>query len=570
MDLTKNNMQMKSSYFYKKWGIRFAFILAIIIVLVIKAHYGIHQDEILLASQGYEIINAGGLLGRDWCTFQFSGIYHLPFIYLREALFPDAGILLYFRICFIFIQTGVCAAFYFLLRKHFDENKVFIATMIFAMTYKNFHTFYYLTYYFWFCILTIAMLVKYWYSTKQSSEVLFSVLMAVFSAAAVIGYQGCVVMPIACIICICAKTGVGIKRKILYSLLQIGICAGIGIALLATSLATFPMEDVLEGLKQVFYLEEHDESPAIKLLKNGSLYVGIFIITSLLYLLYKKVIESRKANKITLDIYLSIIMIVVAVAGCLVRTESINPNRFFYPVLAVSFLTWFFVRKKGGLDRMEANGYTYCFLIPSLFMVVSIMIASNTELGGSIFGFIPSVVALILISDYIKFKIVTIVTIVFMAIGLFFVLDIGGNIGPMWAERELMEEGPTKGLLLSQELKTKEILTNQQKVMEENISKDDKYLMYCSSNYFTNGYLFKYDVEGGTGFLGIHLYEGKRDLEFYNLYEDKIPTVIIYDETYFGDVKVWERDSEFGRYVNKNYHIVKTYDDYGYVVFRHN
>lgn len=157
---------MKSITITQKWIIRFSIIAAVIIYAAIKIQFGLHSDEMGHIMMGHGVLNAGGLIGRDWAPLQFSGIIEIPFFLLWKNMFDSVGLYLFMRVVWLLIQIAFSVSAYFLLKKHYDENKVFLASCLLFLFTNQFMIINYLAYLYWFGMLAVFMFVKFWNSTK--------------------------------------------------------------------------------------------------------------------------------------------------------------------------------------------------------------------------------------------------------------------------------------------------------------------------------------------------------------------------------------------------------------------
>jgi hypothetical protein len=302
------------------------------------------------------------------------------------------------------------------------------------------------------------------------------------------------------------------------------------------------------GLQGMLSDEGHSESLFRKIARLVLPILGLAVAENLLaYLFDKRLRRNETLERNNGWLYAALFTVILAVV-CLLRIQSAGPSRFWYILLAMFLLFPVF------LKDVNAEAYQteiYLFIIPAIVAMLAIVLATNQGIAIVSYGCVWGLMGLVLIlrkvsSEYRQIDTFVIGAMCFMF--LFFCPDKAGGSTNIFWQRELITEGSAKGLYAQES--TVEEYCSVCDVVEKYANSDEKLLVI--SDYTANAYTNTLAIEATFSPDYVSPWSERYNY-FYELYPSQMPSVIILDENYIGNVEEYLANSPLGEMIHSNY-----------------
>lgn len=358
-------------------------------LILYKLHLGLPMDEVGNIATADMFLRGAQPLKDNWFALQFNAIFIMPFEMIYKGLTGSTeGIVLYFRILFIIIQS-IFAVFAFReLTFHLPYRYAYLGTAIlyayvpymYSLTYKTLSSI--------FLISGILLLLSF--KRRPSLFRCFLLGAVIFLSSLVYVTTAIMIVPFAIALWyMTAKEKTGKSGTLKYELLLTGTFFAAVLLFSLSMVFRMGVSGVAEGIRHILGDETHQDSLIIRLARLMIPAAGACAAGGAVFWLH------RKLKKITADMFLLIFFIAAAALLFFLKTDTLNVSRLNYLFLLVFgldiFLLWEIPEKR--------LFYLTVFLIPSAFWMLSIMLATNQGIEVVACGCLPAAVLFIFLAS---------------------------------------------------------------------------------------------------------------------------------------------------------------------------
>ncbi len=568
----------------KKTGVCTA--LAVLLIFTFwKATLGIHSDEAHSIAVGHMIARGCSFFKDTWFYLQMSAVFSAPIIFLYEKIFQSTeGILLFFRMLSILIQTGIACYFFRTFCRQFHAKYVLLAAILFFVYIPDIWGFNYKQEVIWFALLEIIYAYRYYITFKHR----YVILLGVSVSASVLVYPTTILqfpLYIALIVVIenknRKKTGASGQKRLSCTgwwrtpLLLAGVCAVCAALFLGVVFYQTSFREFLYFFPKVFQDDNLNSSfikkmfhPVIKMAVIGVMVTAIFYASRKLKWI-KKLVEKYHIPVV------SCILWGAFLTWCYVERRGITWHCVTYAYVPALFLTpelYYIYRRDSGYQ--DKNDLCFVILglfeIPTIVLSVCMALASNQGNITCMYGAVISAMALLLLLGYDqgeangipaygeKRVISGSMLVIALLMYLFPVYEQESVRADMdgartiFSERTLVTEGPAKGIRMGEYNYPHYEQICQ--AVKENVSEEDALFLVDVGYQASYGYLCcagKYATYSPQGVIFVDTSEIAVD--YFTDNPDREPTVVLVNTECLGmGMQEWLDRSPIGTYLTEN------------------
>ena len=546
-----------------------------------KTRLGIHSDEVHSIAVGDMIANGNVYFKECWFYLQMSAVYTSPLIYLYETINGSTeGILYFFRILSVCIQTGIVLYFYFTFSKGFNKKYVAIAAILLFVYVPDFQSFNYKQEMIWFSIMQIIFLYRY-YKTGYKK---YLIGLGIMIAGNVLSYPTTIIQfPVFLGLIYKMEQLKGNKeKKVIKSWLLItGVCAICASLFILIVLKEISIEEFIEFFPVVFTDENLDSSFIAKLFHPLKKFILLGLMTWLPLIICEKINYIKRFIKRYQIPIVSIILWMAFLGQCYIEREGVTWHCITYPYSITLFLLPLLCKIKSN----KGKEIFFLFEIPAIIAVLCIALASNQGNITSMYGTIISLIGMVMLigeRNELRNKLTIekekkwiVISLLFMALAIYGITVYeqesveGGeqNTRTIWTPRTYVSNGPAKGMYLGEKIYSwyNDICA----VTDKYVDVEDAVLIIDNHKRTAFGYLnakgdyATFSPQGGWG-----LDTSQRVEKYFKANPHKMPTVVLINLEYINmEIEKYLSESFPGVFLSKmGFQIID--EEKGYIVLR--
>lgn len=555
--------------------------LALVAFSLFKITQGVHSDEVHQLAVGEMIAQGNAMFKECWFYLQMSSVFTAPIIWIYEGLLGSSeGIILFFRVLFVFVQTGISAFFFLTFRKKYEEKYVFIASLLLFMYCADFPSFQYKQLAIWFSVLEIIFLFRF----VSQKKVIDLVLLGVMISCSVLSFPTTIVQFALFIMLLILnrrrKKEVGALRD---CIILFATCLACALLFFAFVFSKISIAEFLVFFPKALQ-DENLQSNFISKLWHPLWKMAILAVLSVTpMIIISKVRKLRKwIGQFRIPI-ISFLLLTSFAIWIYSERAGVTWHVLTYPYTITVFIMFglFFVNNREDEDRQ----LLFFFAWPMLTLVIAFSLASNQNNLTCMYPGIISTMGLLLMFGKTKNSektvwnengVVIVISLLAMALFIFLVpvyeqettVVNPDGMRSIFNKRVFCSIGPAKRLFLGETVS--EEYDSICGVVDENVTQDDKLLVLDDNQVAAYGYLDSkggyatYSPQGGWG-----LTSSETPVEYYQYNEDRMPTVVVARKDYIGDEEEFWKNSPIGVFL-KTKGFEKTVDTEKYLVLRTN
>lgn len=559
------------------WLVLWIAAIALSVIGVLKTVYiSADIDESYTVTMACRLIKGDRLFLDMWELHQTSAVLYAPFVWLFQKINGSViGMLVFLRIVGVCMQGAAALYMYKTCRHYMGKNGAFfLAVLFFNFTPKHIQS----PEYSLLCCLGFAMtamsLLQYYVKAHRRNSFLYLILGALGLCVTILSYPAAIVLVITFLIVVGYLTkltaGKELYKKQLMKNLGIfmGTCVVCGVAFLLYVLSGISISGLIETIPYLFMDESHKQNMLEHILSHiqylwDMLKVTLpaVIVCHILRLIWKK---WKKKDSL---VFVTLFLLVQTVYG-IIQFHTINDVNFliFFPVIlqVIVIGIYFFVT----YEKTEKDKVFFYTIIPAnICLVVIVLLSSNLTANYSMsFMFLCALAALYMIgrvffNENVSCRLVSSRGAGKIAVSLLavsFVLMVFTSrifLVRYTATQRLNVFEPNyeawHGVLSGIRLGDTDYRQYEWKTasLHEHVSEDDVFL-YVGADMFLYG---ETEAVIGTGNTISTPAFGTQLLAYYELYPERIPTVIFVDCEYTMDYRAWLETEPFGSFVRENY-----------------
>lgn len=439
-----------------------------------KLHLGTYFDEVTYVATG-DMFRRGAIFLKDnWYILQFIAVFMTPIVRCYEAVNGSLeGVVFFVRVVFILIQSLVAFLSYLEFKHHVSNRTATIAAIVIYSYVPYMYSIHYRTVANW-CLLGCVVLLLSFYRKPAFWK---SVLLGLFISGASVAFEtaAIVIIPVSIALIQLCRDKDSSKRDIRLHLFLIwGICICCASCLLAPTIIEEGWTGFITDFRHFFDSETHTENILQKLPRMLPPLFLAFVGGWLAEFLFDKI---QKKRAVRYDGFIAVILSLLVAIFIILRPQSVTISRVNYWMLFIFFLTIFMVRR---LDKQVQFIYLNIFLLPTIFFMAAIMMATN--LGIAVVGCacIISLVFLILISDQRFLNLRTtslVIPIVMISASCLLVMNTFGATTVFARYSPIISSGSMKGTQTSSEYEY-DLIVNTEKVVKKYVKENDSLFLY--------------------------------------------------------------------------------------------
>lgn len=537
----------------------------IIIILgvfsVYKIHLGLHFDESINVAMGDMLLKGKGFLVENWTTLQFSGLFIAPFLWIYSIFFEGiVGKLLFLRYVYLIFQAMLAFFTFKTIRKHTNRRNAWLAGLCVFVYVFSWQAITYKSILFWGCLLMILCFIRYY----DTDKVVWLLLAAVSLCIAVLGFSGAVLMLVPAVYLSYQKDH-SVKPGIIF----IFVCFILACLVLGYASAGNTVEEVLFGMKQVLNADAYSESMLHKVIRIGGSLVIISTISIALYVSMNKLLNRFVRNKSrNVHFLMTVILLIFLFVMCVARIESISASRVWYALMILFVWIPFDSRilvDEGRMHEEKRKWMLTFFYWPSVFMIASIMIATNQYIVPTIYGGILGLIGIVAVYPIKNRKIeLNDVAVILLVVSFFVFVPDQSGADKLLQKRECIDIGPARGIYVSEY--GMDDYNRACNVVQNNVTDEDS-LLITGNNFKVNGYLCTEADYGVYSPFNVSA-DAHKLYDYYWADLDRLPSIILYDTREGMDIDTW-LESDIGKLFAQYFDLDKkdVYEDY-YVLRR--
>lgn len=362
------------------------FIMLMLLFAFWKVHLGVHSDEAYLIAIGDMIAGGNSFFKECWSSLQMSAVFTAPFIFIYGKITGGReGILLFFRILSVCIQSGICIYFYNVFRQRYQKKYVLIASILLFTFIPDFQSFTYKQELIWF--VTLEIIYSYQYSLTCKRRYL--VLLGIMIACSVLAYPTAILQfPLyLCLIYLMNKKKHQSKQGLRDCVVIAATCFASAVTFLMIVLGKISVAEFIEFFPKVFSDNNLEMSFLSKLIHPFVKFGAMGFVTVFLILLYEKISKIR--------IPMMTCLLWAAFAGqVFIERRSVTWHCITYPYTLTLFMVLliYLRNQKNEKDSVLIG----LFVLPTILTVLCLALASNQGNVTSMYGTVFSAAALLL------------------------------------------------------------------------------------------------------------------------------------------------------------------------------
>lgn len=527
-----------------------------------KARLGLHWDELTAIEEGIMIQKGARFISEDWAPLQLTAMVLAPLAALWKTWFGSySGIILALRYLYFFLQLAIAVYLYHSLRSEYGKKCAYVVSMMHYLYFYSWTTINYKSMFYMGGIITIISIYNYCKGKKTG----YLLLASIASMYMIVGYPHGIVICAAFCLAIWKLAGAE-KKKALSVYVACCLVLGIGL-LLYLVVQCGGVQQLLLGVSGILSDEYHTEG----LWSKAARLIGPIIILFLLEGAAAYCVEKFVFTKGKLGAYKGVLwagaFVVGVTAICLARIKSAGPSRFWYIFLVLFLLTPHFL----GKDFLRRNRKeVYLFIVPTIFMMFAIVLATNQGIAivayGTIWGLMG--LALAIYSSASAYKpVVAYLVAALSFVFVIFVPDMEGGGTNIFQHREKITVGSAKGIYADANTKARYDLICD--VVSRYVDADDQ-LLIVADPLMAAGYMYTDAIEA-TFAPDYVAASTSRYVSFYEKQPHRAPNVIILDEEFINlyaeDMDAYLANSPLGKYIIANFKQENKVVDGKYVIY---
>lgn len=543
--------------------------LLVIILVVLysfgKVRLGLHWDELTAIEEGIMIQKGAHFISEDWSPLQFTAFVLAPLAALWKAWVGSyTGIILALRYLYLFLQLAIAVYLYFSLKTAYGQKEAYLVSLMHYLYFFNWTTITYKSMLYMGGIVAIISILNYCGSKKTR----YLILAGVASIYMVLGYPHSLLVCAGFCLAIWKLAGAQ-RKKALWT--YVACCMAIGVSLLLYILIQCGgVAQLLAGITGILSDENHAGGLLPNVRKLVVPIVLLFILENGVAMCVEKVLSRWEGLEKRKGILWSGAFLAGLACVCLARIRTAGPSRFWYIFLTVFLLTPHFL----GKDFLRKNRREfYLFTLPSVFMMLSIVMATNQGIAivsyGTIWGLMGLVLAIYSNTSPRNYR--PVAAYILAAMGVMFVLfvpDMAGGSANIFWKREMITAGSAQGIYV--EAATKERYDLICDMVGKYAAADDR-LLIVSEPDMAAGFMST-DAMEATFAPNYVNPTTARYVAFYEAHPHRAPNVILLDKEFTRqfaeDFDTYLASSPLGEYISENFGLENRIEDGKFVIYR--
>lgn len=535
----------------------------VVLFSLFRIRLGLHSDETHTLAVAEQISRGDALFGDTWFYLQMSGVFSAPLIALYRFVNGGMdGVILFIRFITVIVSALISICFYSNFKNDYKEENVFVASLLLLMFVPDFQSVTYKQGIIWCSIIEIIFMYRY----MQNKKPIYLYGLGFFIACSVLFYPTTIIilfMYLGVIIYYGRKEKMP-KALVIKNCLRVGgMCAICGLAFMVYVLSKVNLQEFIYSFTKVFKDENLDSSFLTKLIHPFLKFLALGVVTVIpIKLTKKEAFEKKNIGKVR--IFVPMILLLGAFGGQMyIQRSSITWHCITYPYALTVFLLPLAIKEMGSEQKQKA---ILLFEIPTVFVILSMALASNQGNITAMYGAVISAIGLVLVlgteeATFFEKKEGKSITkaLLGMACLIFcvFIYEQESVTGEMvstrtvFSEREKVLKGPARGMYLSKEMYERH--QNMFEIVSAEVQQEDRLFIVDDDFETSLGYLAfdgrncTYSPQGGWGIA-----DSQRPIDFFNV-NHAYPTVIIISNDYINrEIGDYLDNSLMGKFIVDN------------------
>ena len=537
-----------------------------------KIRVGMYHDEPIHVDYSKLFLSGQYGLTQVWDFLQMPGYLAAPFTYLFYRFTGSFdGIILFQRQIFLVIHF-LCAIFvYRTLKTKMSLLQAQLVSVFSVIYVWHFYTICYKSVLYWGITLSFLCLIRYADDGKKKDLA----LTVLFFCAAVLAFPTAVLMAV--------PYTVYLRRHAVHG--KEGLAGFWGGCLIIAGMVLAYVFFTLPGgsfatlwSAYVKAAEKSDHGTIFKMLRRFAEVGGIWIAANVAAVVYRKIPLLRKK---TGDVYGFLLL---AFWGLIIGAVVLRYHKISTSLVWCAFCAFFFIAealvRRGYLERNGAGEVAAFLMQLSVWMLLVITLATNTGIAVISFGAVYGMMGILIlaanhtgggISRY-SIALVSCILAVHLLSSSLLVLEYDLNKSDadnrtyhVFQQRTPVTDGPGKGLLFNED--TLGEYHNALRVVKAHVRDDDR--MMIMSEHFRRyvGMLSCAATEVVHSELEYET-DTALPLLWCDAFPELMPTVVLVDADFVGDVETWLRETPTGVYLTEHFDLSRAVRDGNWLILR--
>lgn len=561
------------------WVLVGIFLLALSAIGIWKTIYiSADIDESYTVTMACRLVKGDRLFLDMWELHQTSAVLYAPFVWIfTKVTGSTIGLLVFLRVVGVCIQ-GLLAVFVYQALKKYMGKKVafFLAILFFNFTPKHIQSPEYTLLCCLGFVLTSMSFLMLYKEKKRKTEIFYLVLAALGLCMTVLSYPAALFQLLPSLAALAYVTklkgnmqeeqGGLIKKRIMKNMaIFTGICALSAVLFFMYVLSGISFSGLFKTLSYVFMDESHKQVMSEHIRSHAQYLLDMLKVTVLAILLaYLGRVLWKKWKKKETFLF-DIVLLLVQTVYALIQFHTIKEVNFliFFPVILQIFVLGIYFYLTYEKNR-EDKVLFYVMIVPNFCLVVAVLLSSNLTANYSMSFLFPGTLAGLYMIGRAFFRnkkgklmlytcrgaVVTLAAVfglmVFVS-RIFLVRYTATQRLNVFEPSYEAWHGVLSGIRLGDtDYRQYEWKTTS---LHQHVTKDDVFL-YVGADMFLYG---ETEAKIGTGNTISTPAFGEQLLAYYEIFPERIPTVIFLDCEYTMDYRVWLEEEPFGSFIEEYY-----------------